>query len=212
MLRIPFTKRLHGSLTKISDGFLRSFKRNGIFLTVQSMLPFPNCVFSLFTFFISPGMTHSFLCVSLIPICPLFLQKMRPKSLFLPCQTSSRRLWLLSCILPAFALVKSATSVMKTSSGKICASISHTVKTALTVLPFFPNRRLTFLPSTGLPVEDPPATFFHNREILQNPLIPFISPDTSKNMRWNSDGLNASPAILSGMLLEHISTKMVLIL
>lgn len=40
--------------------------------------------FLLFTFFISPGMTHSFLCVSLIPICPLFLQKKRPKSLFLP--------------------------------------------------------------------------------------------------------------------------------
>lgn len=80
---------------------------------------------------------------------------------------------------------------------KICASTSLMVKTALTVMPFFPNRRLTFLPSTGLPVEGLQATFFHNREILQNPLIPFISPDISKNMRWNSNGLNASPAIPS---------------
>ena len=31
--------------------------------------------FSLFMFFISLGMIHSFLCESLIPICPLFLQK-----------------------------------------------------------------------------------------------------------------------------------------
>lgn len=81
---IPFTKRLHRSLTKISGGFLRSFKRNGIFLIVRSMLPFPNCFFSLFTFFISPGMTHSFLCGNLIPICHLSLQKKKPKSLSLP--------------------------------------------------------------------------------------------------------------------------------
>lgn len=102
--------------------------------------------------------------------------------------------------------------LMKTSSGKICASISHMVKTALTVMPFFPNRRLTFLAITGLPVEDPPTTFFHNREILQNPLTPFISPGISQNMRWNSDGQNASPVILSGMLLEHTSMKTGLIL
>ena len=76
----------------------------------------------------------------------------------------------------------------------------------------FQTGALTSLPHTGLPVEDPPATFFQNREILQNPLIPFISPDISQNTRRNSDGLNASPAIPFGMLLEHISTKMVLIL
>jgi len=40
--------------------------------------------FLLFTFFISPGMTHSFLCGNLIPICHLSLQKKRPKSLSLP--------------------------------------------------------------------------------------------------------------------------------
>lgn len=79
-------------------------------------------------------------------------------------------------------------------------------------MPSFPNRRLTFLPNTSLPVEDPPATFFQNREILQNPLTPFISPDISQNTRQNSDGQNALPVILSGMLLELISTKMVLIL
>jgi hypothetical protein len=50
-------------------------------------------------------------------------------------------------------------------------------------------------------VEDLPAPFFQNREILQNPLTPFISPDISQNMRQNSDGQNALPVILSDMLL-----------
>lgn len=40
--------------------------------------------FSLFMFFISPGMTHSSLCAGLIPICPLSRQKKRPKPLSLP--------------------------------------------------------------------------------------------------------------------------------
>ena len=64
--------------------FLEVLQKNGISLTVLLMLPFPNCVFSLFMFFISLGMTHSFLCVSLIPICPLFLQKKKRKPSFLP--------------------------------------------------------------------------------------------------------------------------------
>lgn len=79
-------------------------------------------------------------------------------------------------------------------------------------MPSFPNRRLTFLPNTGFPAEDLLAAFFQNREILQNPLTPFISPDISQNTRQNSDGQNALPVILSGMLLELIPTKMVLIL
>ena len=74
------------------------------------------------------------------------------------------------------------------------------------------KQALDILTATGLPVEDLLATFFQNREILQNPLIPFISPDILQNMSKNSDGLNALPVILSGMLLVHISTKMVLTL
>lgn len=37
-----------------------------------------------FMFFISHGMTHSFLCENLIPICLLFLQKKKRKPSFLP--------------------------------------------------------------------------------------------------------------------------------
>lgn len=64
--------------------FLEVLQKNGTSLTVQSTLPFPNCVFLPFMFFISHGMTHSFLCENLIPICLLYLQKKKRKPSFLP--------------------------------------------------------------------------------------------------------------------------------
>lgn len=64
--------------------FLEVLQKERGSLIVQLTLPFPNFVFSPFMFFISLGMTHSFLCESLTLFCPLFLRKKKRKLSSLP--------------------------------------------------------------------------------------------------------------------------------
>ena len=62
-------------LLQRSAAFSRCSSKNGTSLAMRSMLPFSQLRFSLFMFFISLGMIHSFLCGSLILICHLFTKE-----------------------------------------------------------------------------------------------------------------------------------------
>ena len=120
------------------------FRNPEIFLTVQSTVPFPSCVSSLFMFFINLGMILSSLCAGLMNTFLSSLQKKKPGSLFLPCLILSLKPWLPSCTLLVFVSGKSAASVMKMLTANICAFTSHTLKTEMTGMPFFLKQPLTF--------------------------------------------------------------------
>ena len=115
--------------------------------------------------------------------------------------------WSPSCILPASGSARSAACVIVTSSGKICASMSHIPKTARTVMRSSLRKHWTSLRNTGLLITAQPAGFFQNRRILPARLIPFISCAICAHMKIPSAGNTGSPAILSGMRLVPISMK-----